>query len=1092
MAGKRGTKGSVARVSRDRVTGLAGVALAGIVLCTLALATPVGASESSDSIAELEHRIGELKQRAQFGDAAELARQLLLRKEENPTAEPFELVDAQWRLSTLEVAAGLPQDAQREFARIDSLQAVVDRSWDDGRYKVGMAAAERRLEILRTYLGPEHPEVARSLDDVGGFLEELGESGRGEELCAEAFAMRQRLLGDKHPLMAESTNNLAHFARVRGDYHEAVRLGSQAVEMYRDLLDGEHPDLPTALGNLALYLQLGGDVSAAEPLFRESIAVGRRLLGADHPNVATSLDNLAVLLMDKGDHAAAEPLYREALAMRRRTLGDEHPYLSIGLNNLGVLLLEQGDYDGAEALFLEVLAMRQKLLGDDHHLVAMTLNNLGTVYSDRGDYAAAERLYREALERLTTLLGRGHPRTGLCIHNLACAVGDHGDYAGAEELFLEALAIRRDVFGEEHPDVAATLRNLAQIIVDGGDYGRAEPIYRQALDTYRRTLGEGHRGVVRCLRGYGELLLAQGDYAAAESILTEAVRAYDAARLRAGTGYTRATFLTSPYEALAGVRLLLSNEDEAWPAAERALGRSLADLLMAAEQRGLSSSERAREDSLKKTLGDLERELSVYRAAARSDTTGDVGARVEGARNQLLAAEAEWSIFQREISATHPVTEGEAFSLERVQASLSEETALVGWLDAELPGTEGHAWAYAVRRSGPVTWVRLAPTAGKLSAFDRSRGVRQSLADPGTPELAMIREVSDFWAERVEPLKPALDGVEELVIIPSGAMLGVPVEALIDREGTALGERYAVSYAPSATIHTWLAERGAGSGARAAGSALLVGDPPFAESQLAAVAGDAEGKQTEIVLRGPMPEAETIRSALSGNKEALASLPRLAGTREEVLTIAELFPDATVLLGSEASERLLVEMAETGALGGFETIHLATHALVDDDQPGRSALILSQVELPDPLEAAIGGARIYDGLVTAEEVVREWELDADLVTLSACETGLGKAVGGEGYIGFAHAFLQAGARSLLVSLWKVEDRATALLMRRFYENHSGAYEGERAGYAAGPMAKAQALQEAKRWLRTYTDHSGHRPYKHPYYWSAFILVGDPG
>lgn len=138
----------------------------------------------------------------------------------------------------------------------------------------------------------------------------------------------------------------------------------------------------------------------------------------------------------------------------------------------------------------------------------------------------------------------------------------------------------------------------------------------------------------------------------------------------------------------------------------------------------------------------------------------------------------------------------------------------------------------------------------------------------------------------------------------------------------------------------------------------------------------------------------------------------------------------------------------------------------------------------------MAGTRIYDGLVTAKEIVREWDLNADLVTLSACETGLGKKVMGEGYVGFAHAFLQAGARSLLVSLWKVEDRATALLMHRFYENRLGEYRDERNARVGEPMTKADALQEAKYWLRNYTDERGGHPYEHPYYWSAFTLIGD--
>jgi len=247
---------------------------------------------------------------------------------------------------------------------------------------------------------------------------------------------------------------------------------------------------------------------------------------------------------------------------------------------------------------------------------------------------------------------------------------------------------------------------------------------------------------------------------------------------------------------------------------------------------------------------------------------------------------------------------------------------------------------------------------------------------------------------------------------------------------------------------------------------------------------DADALGREAIAR------EALTRIMAGDRDALAGLPRLRGTRAEVMLLEGLTPDALVLLGSDASEQELTALIQGGTLAEYGTIHIATHALVDDKHPEQSALVLSQVGLPDPLEAALAGERIYDGLLTAKEIVAECHLNADLVTLSACETGLGQEIVGEGYVGFAHAFLQAGARSLVVSLWKVEDTATALLMQRFYENRWGYYADERSGRIAEPLPKAEALAEAKAWLRGYEDESGVRHYEHPYYWSAFILIGD--
>jgi CHAT domain-containing protein len=176
-----------------------------------------------------------------------------------------------------------------------------------------------------------------------------------------------------------------------------------------------------------------------------------------------------------------------------------------------------------------------------------------------------------------------------------------------------------------------------------------------------------------------------------------------------------------------------------------------------------------------------------------------------------------------------------------------------------------------------------------------------------------------------------------------------------------------------------------------------------------------------------------------------------------------------------------------------------------------TALILA----PDPDRSADQGAFEADGELTAEQIARTWDLDADLVVLSACETALGQQAGGEGFLGFAQPLLARGARGLVLSLWKVDDRATALLMARLYRN----LLGQRPGLS-GPLPKAEALDEAKRWLRGLTAEAvdpalaaldrgpprpladrppppdgrppGPRPFAHPYSWAAFILIGDPG
>jgi CHAT domain-containing protein len=212
------------------------------------------------------------------------------------------------------------------------------------------------------------------------------------------------------------------------------------------------------------------------------------------------------------------------------------------------------------------------------------------------------------------------------------------------------------------------------------------------------------------------------------------------------------------------------------------------------------------------------------------------------------------------------------------------------------------------------------------------------------------------------------------------------------------------------------------------------------------------------------------------------------------------------LLGVEASEPALDRLAGSGELGRFGFLHVATHGVIDEDLPARSAVILTQTGLPDPLEQVLNHRPVFDGRLTVREIQRTWELNAELVTLSACETALGREAGGEGFVGFTQALLMSGTRSVCLSLWKVDDTATASLMQRFYANLLGKRDG-----LSQPMPKVEALDEAKQWLRSLTAEEvagltrsrprparpaaaaapARRSYDHPYFWAGFILVGDP-
>jgi CHAT domain-containing protein/tetratricopeptide (TPR) repeat protein len=1019
-----------------------------------------------------------------------------------------------------------------------TLQCLGSLYYHEGVYGQAEPLLQRAQAIFERAAGPDGIEVAMCLNGLGGLYLAEARYSQAESMLTRALAIWEKHLGPDHPLVASSLSNLHVAYQALGQYAQAQPVCARALAIREKALGPNHPDVAVSLANLGALYVLQGKYARAEPLYKRSLTSLEEALGKNHPRIAQILDNLAGVYVDQGRYAQAEPLFIRSLIISEKALGPDHPDVATHLASLADLYIDQGQFVRAKPFLDRALAIREKALGPDHPDVGASLGGLAHYYSSQDEVEQAEALFQRSLAVKEKALGPVHPVVAQSLSNLATSYATRGQYARAESLMQRSLAIWEKALGPDHPDVAPALFNLACIYNDQGRYEKAESLYRRSVAIWTNAISPDVPMVTSGQRILAIMLLARGDASTAESLLVRAAASYEIERLRLARGPERATFRMPPYPFLAEAELFLGHAEQAWPAVERGLGRTLFDLLSTSAQRPLSPMEVMREDSLSGLLANLESQLTACRSAAAKDTTGQMMARAEEARIHMLDAEARWTGFRQEMAAKYPVAEGQAYDLSRVQSALAQDDAIIGWLDAK--GDRGvpvfPSWGYVVRRGGPVEWYRLR---------DRASGpdVSSSSAPPDSPASLLRKKVCRrpvvgelpqtearaLYIERLAPLMGSLEGIERLIVIPSGEMLGVPVEALVMNDsGELVGEHFAVSYVPSATIHTWLRERaegegpmavrenGAGSAARRTARCLALGDPPFSSEQFAAMSSGSANTSVAAAASNAISTASfspsiflpltgfeepqrggddlLVRNALAGNRDVLQHLKRLPATRTEARAIADLCgAGSRLLLGPEATEQELARMAEEGELKQYRILHIATHTLVDDQRPENSALILSQVDLPDPMEAAMAGARIYDGCVSAAEILREWKLKADLVTLSGCETGLGQKVSGEGYVGLAHAFLQAGARSLLVSLWRVEDQSTSILMRRFYEDLLGQYSGVRGsdpGRAPGSaMSKVEALREAKSWLREWRDQDGKRPYAHPFYWAGFILMG---
>jgi CHAT domain-containing protein/tetratricopeptide (TPR) repeat protein len=993
----------------------------------------------------------------------------------------FETVNAQWRLRALRRVAPARNEDRLAFRSASTIRYQADSYVAQGRYAAAAPLLEKLLSIRRRLLTDDHPDTAQSYNNLAYNLSAQGKYAQAQPLFEKALAICRRLLADDHPDTAASFNNLASNLDAQGKYAQAQPLYEKALEIRRRLFTDDHPVTAGSYNTVADNLNSQGKYAQAQPLYEKSLAICRRLLTDDHPQTATGYNNLAHNLKAQGKYAEAQPPYEKALAIRRRLLSDDHPDTAGSYNNLALNLVAQRRYAQAQPLFEKALEISRRLLGDDHPHTATSYDNLASNFDAQGKYAEARPLHEKALEIRRRLLSDDHPDTAQSYNNVALSLDAQGKYREAQPLHEKALEICRRLLTDEHSDTAASYNNLASNLDHQGKYAQAQPLHEKALDIRRRLLTEDHPDTAQSYKNLAANQNAQGKYAEARDRWQSAVRSLDAARLGIGfTGPERPGPAPSERIALAAVLARLGESTQAWQRLEEDLGRGMLDSLAARADRRLAPLERAR---LRELTTALDRLDQVVESKPKDLDQPDRAKQFDDLRRQRELASIALGEFQAKLVREHGPLVGQARTLNEIQSALSADAALVAWVDIAPLGPnaadpDGEHWGVVVRSRGVPVWVALAGSGPRgLWTEDDANFAARVTAElrrrpaAGAADLRPLLE--RLRKERLEPLLGTLRAsaddlppVRRLIVLPTEPMAGIPVEALLAPEDTRT-----VSYAPSATVLSYLREQPRPD--RLAGL-LAVGD------------------------------AVSERPAARYEVEAIARLSRPDGRPTQIL------------LGASASEPELERLATAGDLGRFGFIHIAAHGVIDQDVPGRSAVILSQTGLPDPLKQALSHQPVFDGRLTVREIQRTWELKAELVTLSACEKALGREAGGEGFVGFTPALLTSGARSVCLPLWKVDDTATALLMERFYANLLGGRPG-----LSRPLPKAEALAEAKTWLRGLGAAEATRraadlaaaepgpktprsataadaplpapahPYDHPYYWAAFVLVGDP-
>jgi len=578
----------------------------------------------------------------------------------------------------------------------------------------------------------------------------------------------------------------------------------------------------------------------------------------------------------------------------------------------------------------------------------------------------------------------------------------------------------------------------------------------------------------------GGLAVVSGDWKSADKYFRDSASSYTKKRAMASTRFSEVPLTSYSYVALADLKR--GRPTEAWESLQRQRG-----IL----NKRLQTLNGSATDPNGARIRQLRKEVDTHRALRRQWKQPDTVHAIDWSEViRELEVNAELFRLEAEFYAPHV---SEVVSLKELQSVLPDNYAYIGWLNCRLgdgfrasPGRIlDTCWMYVIRSRGPVHWIPLWEHTSRKSIEEfrepvgiygqkMARAAGWNFRVEDDPSLATLaRTIAE---EEFDPALPFLEGVDCLVTeFFEDRTQWKPLETLVLPDGAYVGDRFDVAYTPTADAFV-TARRSRSSAGK---DVLVIGDPVFDELASARSAPMVDWRDAG---KAPEEDIAVHRAATNGDVDAIRRLSSLRYSKLEIDHIQEVFPDCTMLCGSDAMEANVRRVLQDKRAVRFNIIHIATHALSESSvHPHAFAL--------SPRDT--NGSPTDDALIDAAEIQLGWHLDADLVTLSGCRTLAGERfVFGEP-IGLAGVMLAAGARSVLATYWQVDDLAASRLNARFYENLTGRYLGNPDGRSGKPMTKAAALSEAKRWLRNFTDEKGKKPFAHPVYWSGFILIGDP-
>ncbi|MBO0719277.1 MAG: CHAT domain-containing protein [Blastocatellia bacterium] len=912
---------------------------------------------------------------------------------------------------------------------------------------------------------------SRALNNIGEICYSLGERRKALEKFQESLLLR-REMGDRRG-EAESLNDIGVVYWSLGEYKNALEMLNAALLIRQSV--GDNGGVGESLHNIgSVYLSLG-DLQKALEKFNEALPLKRAI--GDRYGEAATINSIGQVYLTLGEPEKALESYNQSLPLIRAV--SDRGGEAITLNNIAHAYYSLGEMQKA----LEKYKDAQQLARETGNRYAeiLTRNGMGTVYQSLGEKEKALQQYNESLPIVRAVGDRNSE--ALILGNIGMSYYLLGEMQRALEKLNEALTLIR-VVGNRDLE-AGLLQDIGQVLNASGEPQQALAKYNEALPI-ARSVGD-RTGEADLLLGIAQAEQKRGNLTQARRSVEEAIKITESQRANIKVQELRATYLALRqdfYQSYIEILIQLQKQDPtagfdsvALGVSEHARARVLLEVLNEARadiRQGVDSSLLERERSLQQRL--------ATRAVAQANLLNGkhTPEQAEAIAKEISSITTGYEEVEAQIRGSSPryaaLTQPQPLNLKEIQQRvLDPETLLL-----EYSLGDDASYLFLVSQTS-ISSYQL-PKRSEIETAARRVYDLLTAQQPKPGETAAELQVriadnrKNYWSQAaalsrmlIGPVASQL-GQKRLAIVADGALQYIPFAALplpSTENGDPqplLVDHEIVSIPSASTLATLRSEI---AGRKPAEKAIAVlADPVFADDDVRvrqpATRAERKGNHADSG-KEDIASLQMTRSAFeTGATGADARFSRLLNTRREAAAILALVPSRQrkQALDFQASR----PTALNHDLANYRIIHFATHGLLNNLHPALSGIVLSLVdEEGNP----------QDGFLRLQDIYN-LKLPAELVVLSACQTGLGKEIKGEGLIGLTRGFMYAGTPRVVASLWKVDDRATSELMKGFYQGMLGP---ER-------LRPAAALRQAQ--LRIWRENQ----WRAPYYWAAFLLQGE--